>query len=237
MNTLMIGCHGIDSTGSVILDTALHKKWPRAKHVTLLSSKPCPWTGSGITKKSSITPKAEKDKGPHAYSFSGFPMDAVLFGLHNPKELLGFDRQFDLVFAGVKHHKVVGPDILFSSDTMACAVAAKYFGVPCVVIAADTPEGTKDGDIDPHVFAAATRFLPQILNGISPIPGQTLVINIPTMVTNGIVNVPAALYSGDIPAKANPYARRRQTDMSALEKGFVTLVEVNLEMNLQVAFA
>lgn len=241
MYSLVLGADGPDSTGLQVLLESLHKLWPKGRHIVLVPGTPVPWVGtmshlsntfggSLSLKKSKTLEKVGYKKD--VYEIKGTPVDAVYYAANHSSELLGFDRMFDIVYAGVHHGSVLGMEVLHAADVVAAAVATRIYGLPSLSFAQQMVK-PESGDVDPKQFELARKLVPQFLKALSPIPGESLLVNIPNQPPIAPGNAIIADYHPKFPAKSAPFRRsKRKTDITVLEQGYVSVAEMVLNVNI-----
>lgn len=107
-----------------------------------------------------------------AYAVDGTPVDAVLWAI----EVLGRDRPFDAVIAGVNRGSSLGSDAL-STGTVGAAMTAASLGLPAVAVAQDKTA---------HVYDVAAGVAAEIVrkwltSGLAS--GVAVSVNVPAVAT------------------------------------------------------
>ena len=172
------------------------------------------------------------------YGISGFPADAVRFGIL----ALGGDRGFDLVVSGINRGANVGT-VAHLSGTVGAAMEALYLGVPAVAVSQDS--GSTD-------YTLAANLTADLVGRLTPdgLPaGVVLSINVPSDDPDeirGVVGVPMGGSYLDMTGYdradastgvAGTYVLNRGgstdfeagTDSSAYADGFITITPLRFD--------
>ena len=180
------------------------------------------------------------------YGVSGFPADAVRFGLLE----LGRTRGFDLVVSGINQGANVG-DVAHLSGTVGAAMEAVYLGVPAIAVSQET------GLINYQVSAAFTVSLVEQWTRRSMPERVVLSVNVPSDVASEIVGVAAVPMGGSYLRTAGYerqdntqgipglYRARRErhsdfspdTDSHAYDEGFITVTPLRFDWTAEAMLA
>ena len=172
------------------------------------------------------------------YGVSGFPADAVRFGIRE----FGGERGFDLVVSGINRGSNVG-HVSHVSGTVGAAMEAIYQGVPGLAV-------SQESDATDYTLAAnfTARFVKEVTSRGWP-DGVVLSVNVPSDVASDIVGVKAVPMGGkylrttvyerqdNSPDGVSVYRARRQrlsgfdvgTDSHAYEQGFITVTPLRFD--------
>ena len=172
------------------------------------------------------------------FGVSGFPADAVRFGLLE----LGRTRGFDLVVSGINRGANVG-DVAHLSGTVGAAMEAVYLGVPAIAVSQEASA------TDYQVSAAFTADLVEALTRQGMPQRVVLSVNVPSSIASeiaGVVAVPmggsylqTAAYERQDNTLGVPglYRLRRErrsdftagTDSHAYAEGFITITPLRFD--------
>ena len=171
------------------------------------------------------------------YGVSGFPADAVRFGILE----LGGDRGFDLVVSGINRGANVGT-VSHLSGTVGAAMEAIYQGVPAVAVSLEA------GATDYSLAAGFTARLVETLRRQGVPAGVVLSVNVPAGVADEIAGVIAVPMGGSYlgtayerqdgpgdPSGVYRAIRQRRsgfdvgTDSHAYEQGFITVTPLRFD--------
>ena len=179
------------------------------------------------------------------WAVEGSPADSVKIGVAEfcPKRP-------DLVVSGINGGLNAGINVLYSG-TVAAAIEGAFFGITSVAVSLEYDE---QAEFD-KAAAIAVRIIQRILEQKGPEP-QLYNLNIPTQAIHGplqVKTVPMGIfrYGEKFEKRVDPRGRNyfwatnepvpppgeRETDISALAKGFVTLTPLHYDMTLQNALA
>ena len=180
--------------------------------------------------------------GSPALTSDGAPSDCVALGL------LGMiDKPIDLVASGINPYANIGHDITYSG-TVTAAMEAVIGGVPGVAFSLHSPEGFR-GSLD---YAPAARFARRIIHALieAGLPSRTLLnINVPYLqdaeIQGALVTrLGLRLYRDRLDRRVDPRGRPyywiggeaptavpdEGTDFGALERGFVSITPIDLDL-------
>ncbi len=172
MNILVSNDDGYDSLGI----TLLAKELAKDHTITIFApdtNKSA--SSSSLTINRSLTPVAVS---PNVYKVNGTPSDCVHLAIRG-----FFDESFDLVVSGVNFGANMGDDIVYSG-TVACAIEARFLGLPAVALslATDIMTPHDQDNAHNHHFDTAAIIARTIVNNIDSIAiarGTLLNINVP----------------------------------------------------------
>lgn len=186
------------------------------------------------------------------YTFPLTPMSILDHAFMNRHLYLSPKESWDLVVAGVNFGPNLGRDILTSGTVMAPLMAATFYGVPAFAFSQELsrldllnkkPHPTVDKDDDPDLFERQINFfqkefqnsltyLPYFLNHTRPEAGICYNVNFPSHqrhVTDFATTSPAHYsYVRTPDTSIVPRARKEQSDIRAIQQGFVTVTEMVL---------
>lgn len=175
---------------------------------------------------------------PNWYSVDGTPTDCITLAV---MELLS--RKPQLVAAGINHGSNLGDDVTYSG-TVASAMEATLQGIPAFAISVAGNDGADFG----AAAACARRLGQEILR--RGLPQDTLLnINVPNLPLNAIrgwavTRQGRRIYSESVVRKTDPrgnayywiggasctWRRDAETDYEAMEKGWVSLTPLHLDL-------
>ena len=180
------------------------------------------------------------------YGVSGFPADAVRFGLIE----LGRTRRFDLVVSGINQGANVG-DVAHLSGTIGAAMEAVYLGVPAIAVSQEA------GLINYQVSAAFTVSLVEELTRHNLPERVVLSVNVPSDVPSEITGV-ATVPMGGSYLRTVSYERQNNTrgipgvyrasrerhsdflpdtDSHAYSNGFITVTPLRFDWTAEAMLA
>ena len=203
------------------------------------------WSASGHVKTMHRPLRVKEtilSDGSSAWASDGAPSDCVALGL------LGFiPEKIDLVVSGINPNANIGHDVTYSG-TVTAAMEASIGGVAGIAFSLHAPEEFK-GTLD---FASAARIAHRIVGQVVKIgllSNLLLNVNIPYLhddQINGIVVTRQGLrvYRDRLDRRVDPRGRPyywiggdsptaipdEGTDFGALEKGFVSITPLNLDL-------
>lgn len=179
------------------------------------------------------------------WAVEGSPADCVKIGLF---ELC--PQRPDLVVSGVNGGLNAGINVLYSG-TVAAAIEGAFFGITSVAVSLEFDE---HANFD-RAAEIAAELIGQILKQKSPEP-QLFNMNIPTAALDGqaelrIVPMGVARYGEHFEKRTDPRGRNyywatnqpppksgnEETDLTAVEKGFVTLTPLDFDMTKKTQLA
>ena len=180
------------------------------------------------------------------YGVSGFPADAVRFGLIE----LGRTRRFDLVVSGINQGANVG-DVAHLSGTIGAAMEAVYLGVPAIAVSQEA------GLINYQVSAAFTVSLVEELTRHNLPERVVLSVNVPSDVPSEITGVATVPMGGSylrtvsyerqdntrgIPGVYRASRERHSdflpdTDSHAYSNGFITVTPLRFDWTAEAMLA
>jgi len=172
------------------------------------------------------------------WAVEGSPADCVRIGVF---ELC--PRRPNLVVSGVNYGSNAGINVLYSG-TVAAAIEGAFFGITSVAVSLAWDEHAQFD----KAAAMACRIIEQILQRKKPGP-QLYNLNIPTAAMNGPTKVRVApmgveLHGEHYDKRIDPRGRayywatndpppqpgEKETDLTALQKGYVTLTPLDFDM-------
>ena len=177
------------------------------------------------------------------WAVEGRPADCVKLGITQ-----FCPRRPDLIVSGINYGLNAGINVLYSG-TVAAAIEGAFFGITSVAVSLEF------SDTAPFDKAAgvARSIIEQILSKKGPEP-QLYNVNIPTAALNGspqvrVVPMDVAQYGERFERRVDPWGRDyywatgepppasagRQTDLSELAKGHVTLTPLQYDMTMHSA--
>ena len=180
------------------------------------------------------------------YGVSGFPADAVRFGLIE----LGRTRRFDLVVSGINQGANVG-EVAHLSGTVGAAMEAVYLGVPAIAVSQEA------GLINYQVSAAFTVSLVEELTRHNLPERVVLSVNVPSDVPSEITGVATVPMGGSylrtvsyerqdntrgIPGVYRASRERHSdflpdTDSHAYSNGFITVTPLRFDWTAEAMLA
>ncbi len=172
------------------------------------------------------------------WAVEGSPADCVKIGIFEY-----FDEPPDLVVSGINGGLNAGINVLYSG-TVAAAIEGAFFGVTSVAVSLEFNEHANF----PRAAALAGDIVEQILQNKSPAP-QLYNLNIPTAAIDTgaevrVVPMGVARYGEHFIKRIDPRGRpyfwatndppppkgETETDLTALEQGYVTLTPLSYDM-------
>jgi 5'-nucleotidase len=240
MHILVTNDDGIDAPGLL----ALTKEMKRIGEVSVLAPDHN-WSASGHVKTMHRPLRVKEAKlgdGSSAWTSDGAPSDCVALGL------LGFiPNKIDLVVSGINPNANIGHDVTYSG-TVTAAMEAAIGGVPGIAFSLNTPEEFQ-GEFD---FSTAARVANRIVSAIignNKLSNLLLNVNIPYLPDEeikGILVVRQGLrvYRDRLDRRLDPRGRPyywiggdaptaipdEGTDFGALEKGYVSVTPLDLDL-------
>lgn len=182
------------------------------------------------------------------YAVEGSPADCVKLGV---VELL--PERPDLIVSGINGGLNAGINVLYSG-TVAAAIEGAFFGITSIAVSLEWDEHAK--------FDRAAEMARQIISQIlqhQPHPSRLYNLNIPTSATNlppgqaelKVVPMGVARYGEHFIKRKDPRNRdyywatgdpppehgKEETDLSALEKGYLTLTPLHFDMTERAQIA
>ncbi|MEN6457641.1 MAG: 5'/3'-nucleotidase SurE [Thermoguttaceae bacterium] len=184
--------------------------------------------------------------GDHHWGWAveGSPADCVKLGIQE-----FCPRQPDLVVSGINGGLNAGINVLYSG-TVAAAVEGAFFGVTSVAVSLEFDEHARFGD----AARLARDVIRQILEKKGPGP-ELYNLNIPTAALGGVPEVCIApmnvqRYGDTFQKRSDPWGRdyywlmggppaatAGETDLSALDKGKVSLTPLDYDLTRRAALA
>jgi len=203
------------------------------------------WSASGHVKTMHRPLRVKEtilSDGTPAWASDGAPSDCVALGL------LGFiPEKIDLVVSGINPNANIGHDVTYSG-TVTAAMEAAIGGVPGIAFSLHAPEDFQ-GTLD---FAPAARIAHRIVGQIVKIgllSNLLLNVNIPYLQDDKIKGIVVTrqglrVYRDRLDRRLDPRGRPyywiggdsptaipdEGTDFGALEKGFVSITPLNLDL-------
>ena len=135
----------------------------------------CSATGHGLTLRDPLRVRVAEEDGLRFHGVTGFPADAVKFGL----SVLCQGAPPDLVVSGVNHGANTGQN-LFYSGTVAAAAEGTFAGIPSLAVSLAAGHGR----VPPGGFDTAARVARQVVDRFArrPLPPEVLLnVNVPDL--------------------------------------------------------
>jgi 5'-nucleotidase len=240
MHILVTNDDGVNAPGLLALTTEM-RLWG---DVTVLAPDRN-WSASGHVKTLDRPLRVKEvvlSDGSPALASDGAPSDCVALALRGL--LL---KPVELVVSGINPNANLGHDVTYSG-TVTAAMEAVIGGVPGLAVSLDSPENHKDGlDFFPAARMAG-RIVAQVIQRGLP-PGILLNINVPYLPEQQIQGIQITrqglrLYRDSLEKRLDPRGRpyywiggeaptglsEEGTDFGALEKGFVSVTPLHLDL-------
>lgn len=179
--------------------------------------------------------------GPQRYSVDGTPTDAVMLGI---KEIMESNPP-DIVLSGINSGVNLGEDVMYSG-TVAAALEAIMLGIPAIALslAVDSEKPVKWSTAEFHAVS--------IINTLCEkgwTPGTLINVNIPNLAPNKVKGIKITqqgqrqpgdqIFKNTDPRGKEYYwigpwetskSTRPDTDLEALDKGFISVTPLNMDM-------
>ncbi len=179
------------------------------------------------------------------WAVEGSPADCVKIGITE-----FCPRQPDLVVSGINAGLNAGINVLYSG-TVAAAIEGAFFGVTSVAVSLEYQQHFQFD----KAAVLARQIVEQILANKGPEP-QLYNLNIPTAALSGeakvcVAAMSVAQYQSRFEKRHDPFGRpyywlsggrapctaTRETDVSAIEKGMISVTPLDFDMTRQAALA
>jgi 5'-nucleotidase len=183
--------------------------------------------------------------GPWGWAVEGSPADCVKIGISE-----FCPRPPDLVVSGINNGLNAGINVLYSG-TVAAAIEGAFFGITSVAVSLEFEEHAQFD----KAARLARRIIAQILENKAP-EAQLYNLNIPTAALDGVpqvctVPMNVIRYGDSFQKREDPRGRDyywltggpplstpgHETDLSALDKGKVTLTPLDYDLTSRSALA
>lgn len=229
MNILVVNDDGKNALGLKLLREAVGQTLRDAKVVCITTAEPEIGMSMGVSKWRDARDLPMKTLDTDYYEVDGKPCDMVYLACGHP-ELFLSTGSFDTVFAGINHGHNVGFDVFHSGTVGLAMFAAKVFGLYAVAFSQQMehtePNGTKEeAEMFQHTSMQLTRFLREERADL----GVCYNVNFPSQQPKGWARVQVADASRW--RKMGMSNNQNKTDMTELEKGFVTVSELDLRVS------
>ena len=172
------------------------------------------------------------------YATNGTPADCVLLGVN-----VVLPRRPDFVVSGINTGPNMGQDVNYSG-TVAAAKEGGFLGIPSVAVSICAREGFLFDD----AAAVACEIIERLTEGVFP-EGTIVNVNIPNVPQEklkgfSVTRLDKRIYNDIVHERVDPrggkyywiggdgekYERRRGTDFHAVEKGFVSVTPLGLDI-------
>lgn len=180
--------------------------------------------------------------GSLAWATDGAPSDCVALAICG-----FFEEKIDLVVSGINPYANLGHDVTYSG-TVTCAMEATIWGIPAIAMSVNSPDNHL-GLVD---YSAAARVGSQIAQGVMHYglaKHVLLNVNVPYLPEAQIKGIQVTrqglrVYHDKVDKRVDPRNRpyywvigdaptgvpERGTDIGALEKGFVSITPIQLDL-------
>jgi len=236
VSILITNDDGPNTAGLIALQEAVKATWPEAFTVTLTTKVPKTGAGMAITTNYPLEELSLEQVGKNEWTLDGYPADLIYYAFLHADHWLTGGATWRWVVSGINYGQNVGMDV-YHSGTVACALlAAKAFGAGAYAFG-QKMEQTVPGDPKKEAtqFARASKLAAYILRAGTGKTGEMWNVNFPDQKQEslGFKYVPVAHYSRwyTPPTDIVPRARAEDTDIVWLNKGFVTVSELDLRVN------
>lgn len=233
MNILICNDDGPEALGLLLLREEVRRRYKEAKIVTMTTHKPMTGQGMAISTsreaKDIKTEKLEKD----FYQLKARPVDIIYHAFTSDK-YLPESRTWDAVICGVNHGQNVGLDVYHSGTVGMAMVATRAFGCNATAFGQAMEETEpKSHDEDRPYFLSTSKYLMNYFQNTALLPGECWNVNFPADPAQGMKSVPVAHYSRwrPLPTEIVPRARNESSDITELNRGFITISELELRVN------
>jgi len=239
MNILIVNDDGPDAYGLGVLRRGARGAFKESKIVTLTSERALLGASMGISPTRSPEEMDEEKLEKDFYKYRAKPADLIYTAFLNSERYLPPGRTWDAVLSGVNHGHNVGLDLLHSGTVGAVLIASAAFGCSAHAFSQemDTLSPGEENEDRPK-FKTAEALMHQYFQSTAFVPGECYNVNFPAGEPRGWKTVHHAHYSRwrEIPTTIVPRAKGEISDITELGKGFVTITEVALRLNISMRY-
>jgi len=239
MNILITNDDGPEAYGLNMLRAAVIRRWKTAHVVTLTPHKSMTGQGMAISPGMDLKGAPREQVETDWWTVRLRPADIVYLAFYHTELFLKGKGTWDLVCCGVNHGRNVGFDILHSGTVGQAIIASTFFNCAAFSFSQDLAAGTEPINYtdDKPNFEKAYRYLLDFLNTTAPIEGECWNINFPVGPPKGYETCPVAHWSSWRPETTHvPRARRASDDITKLLEGYITISDVNLQINPTLSY-
>lgn len=236
MNILITNDDGIGSTGLEVLREAARRCYPSSSITTIVPET----QKSGASMSTSPGWEAWKTTKPIEYGSQFFsvdlsPADLITKAFLQHEEF--HPKSWDLVLVGINPGMNLGFDVFHSGTCGIAMIAATAFGTAAWAFSADVPN-IHVVDQEREDFDAADRVVRDFMRKTSVNAGECFNVNVPKHPTQGYRTTEVAHYSYHRrpPIRVVPRARNEESDITAVERGFVSITELRLRVNKGLSY-
>lgn len=236
MNILLLNADGPDSFGLKVLRDAIKQHWKECTLYTLVPGEGGANASMGASRQFRRELSLEdftKIESNYYLARQLTPVDVVDLAFLRQELFLHPKASWDLVVVGVAAGHVLGTDTYRSATTGAAMYAATAYRVAAHCFAQHLGESEDQPTIPHAAYKVAQAILPDYFRSTIATPGECWSVNFPPHSPQGYATVPTAHYSARRmpPTSVIPRSRDEKTDVTQLEKGYITTALLNMRIN------
>lgn len=209
------------------------------------------WVSKSITRHRELTMEQVEHNEFKGFAVDGTPADCAQLGIFEAS-----DRLPDLVISGINNGSNVGPEEILSSGTVGAALEASLQGIPAFatsvtyIFSGKGPADFNDTSLTDTLRVAAEiscEIIKKVMQAGFPPNVQVISINMPSDVKRDakwcITTPHTSRQEGLFAKKGDKYKHQGSTDLlekvsdnsdlAALEKGYVSIVPLNIQLTDQ----
>lgn len=231
MNILVVNDDGKNALGLKLLREGVSLTLRDAKVVCMTTAEPGIGMSMGVSEWRDARDLPMKQLDTDYYEVDCKPCDLLYLACGHPELFLNTGG-FDAVFAGINHGHNVGFDVFHSGTVGLAMFAAKVFGVYAVSFSQQMEHTEPSGTVEEAAMFQHTPLqLARFLREERPDLGTCYNVNFPSQQPKGWARVQVAHASRWRKMGMGQGVPGEKTDMSELDKGLVTVSELDLRVS------